>query len=171
MAFQFVKSSSSAHEVEMDIALTLPLDQDGFLRRECSKCEQQFKWHDGPANEDVETEPAPPAYYCPFCGEPAGEDSWWTQEQIAFIEGTAEPAMMRECERERKDTLGSSSSRRSGIRFEFKGGDIPAVPAALTEPDDMQIIASPCHSYEPIKVPDDATGPFHCLICGQKFAV
>jgi hypothetical protein len=47
--------------------------------------------------------------------------------------------------------------------------DIPEVPAALAEPSDMQIIASPCHSYEPVKIPDDAAGPFHYLICGEQF--
>jgi hypothetical protein len=155
----------------MDIQVSIPLDGDGFVRRECPNCKQQFKWHDGPANEEAESKPAPPSYYCPLCGEPAREDSWFTQEQLAFIEGNAAPVMMREFERELKDVFGTSSSRRSGIRFDVKGGDILAVPAALTEPDDMQIIASPCHSYEPVKVPDDATGPFHCLVCGQQFAI
>jgi hypothetical protein len=79
------------------------------------------------------------------------------------------PGVMREFERELKDVFGSS--RRSGIRFEFKGGDIPAAPVALTEPDDMEIVASPCHPHEPVKVPDDMTGPFHCLVCGQEYAV
>jgi hypothetical protein len=170
MALKFEKSSFSAREVGMEISVTMPLDQDGFLRRECPSCQQQFKWHDGPANEQAETEPSPPAYQCPLCGEPAAEDSWWTREQIAFAEGTAMPAMMREFEREMKDAIGPSSHR-SAIQFDFKGGDIPTVPASLTEPDDMQIIVSPCHSYEPVKVPDGATGPFHCLVCGQQFAI
>jgi hypothetical protein len=154
----------------MDLSISLPLDQDGFLRRECPSCDQQFKWHYGPANEEAENESAAYVYYCPFCGEPAGMDSWWTREQAAYVEGAATTGVMRQLQQEFR--AGSrSSSRRSGLRLEFKGGDIPAVPGSLTEPVDMQIIASPCHSYEPVKVPDDATGPFHCLICGQQFAV
>jgi hypothetical protein len=47
----------------------------------------------------------------------------------------------------------------------------PEVPAALAEPSDMQIIASPCHSCEPVKIPDDASGPFPCLICREQFAI
>ena len=27
-----------------NIAITLPVDKDGFLRRECPSCKRQFKW-------------------------------------------------------------------------------------------------------------------------------
>lgn len=49
--------------------------------------------------------------------------------------------------------------------------DTPDEPVALVEPDDMVIVVSPCHAYEPVKVPEAATGPLHCLVCGQPFAV
>ena len=78
----------------------------------------------------------------------------------------AAPAWMREIQRELKEAFGSS--RRSGVRFEANDG-YSEVPAALAQPSDMQIIASPCHSYEPVKIPDDAAGPFHYLICGEQF--
>ena len=65
--------------------------------------------------------------------------------------GVAAPAWMREIQRELKDAFGSS--RRSGIRFEANDADIPEVTAALAEPSDMQIIPSPCHSYEPSRSP------------------
>jgi hypothetical protein len=29
---------------DVSIPMSLPLDGDGFLRRECPKCERQFKW-------------------------------------------------------------------------------------------------------------------------------
>jgi hypothetical protein len=120
-----------------------------------------------PANEEAEAEPSAAVYYCPLCGEPAPSDSdaWLTEEQLAYAMGVAAPTWMREIQRELKDVFGSS--RRSGIRFEANDADIPEVPAPLAEPSDMQIIASPCHSYEPVKIPDDAAGPFHCLICGE----
>lgn len=52
-----------------------------------------------------------------------------------------------------------------------RSDEIPDVPMSLTEPDDMQIVASPCHGYEPVKVPDDTAGPYYCLLCGEPFAV
>lgn len=152
----------------MDIPITLPLDSDGFLRRECPHCEQQFKWHHGPANEEAERCEDPPAYYCPLCSQPAGHDSWWTQEQVAYTEGLATPAAMRYVQ----DELAAAFRGNKNLRFApGTGRDLPDVPASLTEPDDMRIVASPCHGYEPVKVPDDSSGTLYCLLCGTAFAV
>ncbi|MDO8364249.1 MAG: hypothetical protein Q7V88_15260 [Actinomycetota bacterium] len=48
---------------------------------------------------------------------------------------------------------------------------VPGHPDPLKEPDDMVTVASPCHWYEPVKVPAEHTGPLYCLICGTAFAV
>jgi hypothetical protein len=74
-AYRSEKSSSSASQVEMDIRVPIPLDEEGFVRRQCSKCRWEFKWHYGPANEEAEAEPSAAVYYCPLCGEPAPSDS------------------------------------------------------------------------------------------------
>lgn len=47
--------------------------------------------------------------------------------------------------------------------------DLPHVEP-LDEPGDMVIVEPPCHSNEPLKVPDDATRLLHCLICGSQFS-
>jgi hypothetical protein len=52
----------------MDIPITLPLDSDGFLRRECPKCEREFKWHEGPTEDRPQDWNDPPVYWCPLCG-------------------------------------------------------------------------------------------------------
>jgi hypothetical protein len=56
---------------------------------------------------------------------------------------------------------------------EYKRGEEEPADLAdpLVEPDDMNIVTSPCHDYEPVKVPEGHTGPFFCLICGSAFAV
>jgi hypothetical protein len=152
----------------MDVPIQLPLDSDGFLRRECPRCGQQFKWHHGPATEEAEEQPDPSTYYCPLCGESAAADSWWTQEQLGHAQGVAVPAAMRYIQ----DSLKQAFRNNKYVRFEpGNGSDIPDQPSALTEPDDMQIVASPCHAYEPIKIPANHEGPVHCLVCGEPFAI
>ncbi|MDG9694037.1 hypothetical protein ACFW34_29180 [Streptomyces sp. NPDC058848] len=154
----------------MEIPMSLPLDHDGFVRRECPHCINQFKWHDGAANEEAEQQPSPPAYYCPLCGQPAGPDSWWTQEQIDYARGLIAPAAARMVEDELKNAL--KPLRSKYVKVGVKGSvDTPEAPSPLVEPDDMVIVTSPCHSYEPVKVPEDTSGPYHCLVCGQAFAV
>jgi hypothetical protein len=154
----------------MEIQVSLPLDNDGFLRRECPHCMQQFKWHHGPANEEAETAEDPPAYYCPFCGQPAGHDSWFTQAQLDFIDQAAAPAAMQLIEDEFDKAFKGASSKH--VKFDRTGHlDAPDHPDPMTEPDDMVIVVSPCHGYEPVKVPDEHTGPLYCLVCGSAFAV
>lgn len=152
----------------MDVSL--PLDHDGFLRRECPHCVQQFKWHHGPANAEAEQQQPTESYHCPHCGQPAGPDSWWTQEQLDLINGT----ITGQATRMVNDMLGNAfKGMRSNnfVQVTVTKADEPDLPDPLVEPDDMTVIASPCHSWEPVKVPEDATSPFYCLVCGSAFAV
>jgi hypothetical protein len=154
----------------VEISVPLPLDNDGFLRRQCPHCNSQFKWHHGPANEEAEQATSPSAYHCPLCGQPAETDRWNTDEQNEYVEGVATPAVIRHADDLIKDAFKGLNSKYFKVKMTGHL-DTPAEPDALVEPDDMVIVVSPCHAYEPVKVPDDAAGPFRCLVCGQPFAV
>jgi hypothetical protein len=61
---------------EVQLSMSLPLDGDGFLRRECATCEREFKWLPSPdqleegngESRAAATDAQPPdAYYCPYC--------------------------------------------------------------------------------------------------------
>lgn len=154
-------------EIRINIPVELPLDSDGFVRRECPTCEQEFKWF-------LHTESDPDVqgvsqYFCPLCGTPAGVDSWWTQAQIDYGCGSAGP----EIDRAVTDAISHAFKGIQGMTFKPNAGfslDMET-PEPLHEPDDMVIVEPPCHPNEPVKVPEDATGHVHCLICGAEFAV
>jgi hypothetical protein len=149
----------------MEVEIALPLDSDGFLRRECPSCERQFKWFHGQTADRPDHFLDPPLYTCPYCGEAAGHDSWWTKEQLEFAQGTAAgPAMDAMA-----DELARAFRNTPGIRIERSHGHRPDPPMPLVEPDDMTMVASPCHGFEPVKVADDWTEPLYCLVCGQAF--
>lgn len=154
----------------MKIEMKISLDHDGFLRRECPHCVRQFKWHHGPANEEAEQAPAPTAYHCPLCGRPAAVDAWLTREQVEYGKNLLATVATREIKQQLGDSIKTVNSKYLKIEVKFDADELPAL-APLTEPDDMVIVTSPCHSYEPVKVPEDETGPFHCLVCGEAFAV
>ncbi|WP_129978125.1 hypothetical protein [Rhodococcus sp. Q1] len=135
--------------------VSIPPDDDNFLRRECPTCEQQFKWHLGPINDEAAAEPTPDAYYCPLCGVPAGTDQWWTKEQLEYARARAVPDVLAQL------------SNETGLHIDSTFD----VPEAMVEPNDMEIVQSPCHPYEPIKVPTGHGQPIHCLVCGSVFAV
>lgn len=154
-------------EFEVEISIEIPTDSDGFIRRECPTCTRQFKWHDGPANQEAEQHPSPSAYCCPLCGEPADEDSWFTPEQLDIAQQKAMPQIMGMV----NDELDSMFRRMKGFTFQRGSQEVPDESLPLTEPDDMVIVTSPCHSFEPVKVPEDHAGQLHCLVCGTPFAV
>lgn len=133
----------------------IPTDADHFLRRECPTCGQQFKWHLGPVDDQPATEPAPVVYYCPLCGVPANTDQWWTAQQLEYAQARAMPELLAEL------------SNDTGLHIEA-ASDVPAV---MVEPNDMDIVQSPCHPREPIKIPHGYNEPINCLVCGATFAV
>lgn len=148
----------------MSASISVPLDSDGFIRRECPNCEQQFKWRPSTDDDPVERVDQ---YYCPLCGRAAGVDSWWTTEQIEHARAAVMPEAMRAIQDSLKNALRGNKymSYRPGNDL----GDMP-MPEALHEPDDMMIIEPPCHPAEPVKVPEAAAQPFYCLICGDAYA-
>ncbi|HVC07357.1 MAG TPA: hypothetical protein VND98_07235 [Solirubrobacterales bacterium] len=143
--------------------MSVPLDSDGFLRRECPTCEREFKWKQ--AQDDDETTPAPEGgyFFCPYCIVQAPPGSWWTQTQIDAAQATA----FRQVVKPELDKL-SDSAGSSGF-FEVEVSDPePERPQALEEADDMRLVTFGCHPEEPVKVLDDWERPIHCLICGES---
>lgn len=152
----------------MEIPVDMPLDGDGFLRRECPHCEQEFKWHSGPTEDAPEDLAPQPVYWCPLCGQSAPTDQWWTKEQLDYakqsVAGPAFDFVMDEMRSAMRPT-------RSGFfKIEIKPGDRPEVPDPLVEPDDMVMVSPPCHPWEPVKVPEVATPHYYCLLCGAPYA-
>ena len=149
--------------------MSLPLDADGFMRRECPSCEREFKWHHGKTDAAPDDFVFSGVYYCPLCGRPAGEDSWWTPAQLEYqqqiVASKAGQIVADELKKAFKPRRGSL------IKFDVKNTGDADTPDPLVEPDDMVMIAPPCHSWEPVKVPEDAHAPFHCLLCGSAYSV
>lgn len=150
---------------ELSIPVSLPLDADGFLRRECPTCELEFKWFvhsddDGDA-EQVDQ------YFCPLCGSAAGLDSWWTPAQLEYARGAAGP----ELDRVVQDAMNDAFKGIKGISYKPNRDFTLGIesPDPLVEQDDMVIVEPPCHPNEPVKVPEHATKQVHCLVCGSEF--
>lgn len=156
----------SMSDEEFSVTVEIPLDSDGFLRRECPSCEGQFKWfshEDG--SEELEHVSQ---YFCPLCGIGADSDAWWTPEQLTYAQGAAGPELDNAVQAMMKNAFkglkGISYKENRSFTIGIESTDPPS------EPDDMVIVEPPCHPNEPIKVPEEATHAVHCLICGERFA-
>jgi DNA-directed RNA polymerase subunit RPC12/RpoP len=154
---------------EESLRMSVPLDADGFLRRECPTCEREFKWLPSPSGDgenaaDAESLP----YTCPYCGIRAPAESWATKAQVAL----AQSIVMREIVGPQLEELGRQlerTSRQTGGLISFSAHvqrDEPTADPTLTESDDMRRVDFPCHPAEPIKVLEDWAGDVLCLVCG-----
>jgi hypothetical protein len=160
---------------EVQLSMSLPLDGDGFLRRECPTCEREFKWLPSPdtaGDEAViaedEEEEAPESYYCPYCAVTAPPNAWLTKAQVAAMEDIVRRELV-DPELDKLERQIKRLNRRSGglIGIEVRmDRDEPEPVPDLEESDDMRRIDFTCHPTEPVKVLDDWDRSVHCLICG-----
>lgn len=142
---------------EIRLRVELPLDTDGFLRRECEACGREFKWFQTEAGEG---EPEPEEdYFCPYCRNREG--NWLTEDQREYATAKAGEAAAKEL---RSGLEGSSRSRGFGIDITVDG----PTAGPLREPNDMRRVDPSCHPKEPLKVLDGWNGEVHCLICGKR---
>ena len=149
----------------MNASVSFPLDAE-FLRRECPHCERQFKWHHGPTEDRPTDAVDSNIYFCPYCGESAPSDHWWTKGQIEYIQGIG----IGELWRELGDTFRKLEQETRHSMITIKGKiEKSEPPELLHEPPDMVVMQSPCHSWEPIKVDEDWQASLHCLMCGEPF--
>lgn len=142
-------------------SMTVPLDGDGFLRRECPTCEREFKWLPSEGKTASST-PDTAGYYCPYCGLQAKE-GWLTKAQVELARATVVHEVVDPTLADFARKLQSSSSDIFKVTASHERSP---EPPKLSEADDMRRADFPCHPTEPIKVLDDWSGPIHCLICG-----
>jgi endogenous inhibitor of DNA gyrase (YacG/DUF329 family) len=157
--------------MEMEFRMELPLDNEGYLRRQCPRCERIFKWHSDSDAESSGKPESPEVYFCPYCGDPSPTDQWFTDEQVDYIQGLASIEAMRMVERELKPSV-DRLNQKSGSLVSMEV-EVPqtAPPSPLFEPDDMVAVEPPCHPEEPIKVIEGWQGELHCLVCGDRFVL
>jgi hypothetical protein len=151
---------------ERSTEVSVPLDSDGFLRRECPTCEREFKWFNSPEGQG-EAVPVG-GYYCPYCAIQAPSDSWFTKAQMEL----AQNRVMREVVGPELDKMAHDLRRSSHgglISFDMKY-DKPRALDPLVEADDMRRVDFACHPTEPVKVLDDWQGAVQCLICSRSAA-
>ena len=174
---------------EIKINISLPLDDDGFFRRQCPFCcrefkvllekeelddfvlkgidsfmiEQQEKDVDSGMNEYSETE-----FTCPYCEQCAPHDSWWTQEQHdyirVYVENIAAKIINEKLIRPLKREF--SGSRSGPISINFKGEEMKQKePWISPEPNDLEIFNLPCCNRK-LKIQEDWKKEIYCFFCG-----
>lgn len=141
----------------VELSFSIPLDDDGFVRRECPECEREFKWHYSEEN----SEPVPDGgYFCPYCNVQSDANSWFTPAQLELATSVAARELVDPMMEDLADSVSGS-----GLSMKYEPGD--RVDELSDEPNDMRRIDVSCHPKEPLKVLDSWSSGVHCMICGQ----
>ena len=152
---------------EIQIPVAIPLDRDGFMRRECPTCDRELKWR--PTSENEEPAPVPDGgYYCPYCGVQAQPETWLTKAQVNHVQTLLKARVVDPMIDKFGDDLRRIARNSRGTISVQTHRQPTEEPQALTEDDDMRRVDFSCHLSEPVKVLDDWSGPVRCIICGQE---
>ena len=179
---------------EEEIPVSIPLDSERFLRRECPYCCREFKIQmseadlsdlvqrgidsfmleqQGEATRDTDSgrSASDQMFTCPYCGEEATVDSWWTQEQLSYLRVIVQNVMARMLNEHLIRPMRRSFGRSSGgaISISFEGRDMPTAEEWISpEVDDMTVHDLPCCS-DKLKLSETWTGEFRCYYCGFPY--
>jgi hypothetical protein len=152
---------------EVTLGISVPLDSDGFLRRECPTCEGEFKWLPSGEDDSQSTETPDGGYFCPYCAIQAPPDSWLTQAQAELAQNLVSREVVEPMLKDFTRDINRPGRRSRGLLRMSGRYDVPDALDPLTEADGMRRVDFDCHPTEPVKILDDWDGPVHCLICGE----
>ncbi len=170
--------------------VSIPLDDDNFLRRQCPLCLREFKIYveDNELNdlvensvEDFKLEDGKPdkvgeeeeekkeeeLVTCPYCGQEAPKKEWWTEEQLAylniFIENIVSELLNENFIKPLKHTF--NNYKKGPISIKFTGKEIEQkTPWISPETNDMKIFDLPCCNKK-IKIDEDWNKDIFCYYC------
>jgi hypothetical protein len=149
---------------DANIEVSLSIDADAFLSRECPYCKIRFKI----SKEDFEGDRLAAEMFCPYCGQSASRNEFWTTEQAKYFQDVA----MYKIVAPELDALESSLKKldtNSGL-FEIKitmDREDDKVPIAPEELDDMKQSKQSCCDIV-IKIDETWAKGLYCIICGKK---
>jgi len=177
---------------EIKVNLPFPLDDGEFFRRECPFCHKEFKVLlekeelTNLAQKGVdsfmielkeettdldESESSETQFICPYCGQQAPNDTWWTQEQRAYVDIVAKNNIAKIVNenliRPLKKTFQRPSFNMVSIRFEDKGME-QQEPWISPEVNDMEIFDLPCCQRK-IKIEENWQKTIYCFFCGFHY--
>lgn len=147
-----------------DLEIHLPLDSEGYLLRACPNCQKEFKLH-ALNDKHAKTQAVElSSYHCPLCGTCEEADSFFTSEQLEYIDDIV------------SGELGDHAIEVFARTADAFDGSLITTPSLEEvtlpplEPDDMKETSSPCHSVYNLKV-QSATehDSLFCLACGSTY--
>jgi hypothetical protein len=125
---------------EIEMQISIPTDEDGFVGRECPDCEQVFRMQaddHGALPDDVEL-------WCVYCGRHAGKSEFLTQQQLNRIKRAAgdigEQILGQALDHVLRPLARQRPRSRSGLSIQVSYRSKPFYPQPLPGIDEERLI-------------------------------
>lgn len=119
----------------VSFSVSIPIDEDGYLGRECPKCEQHFRIN----ADDYEALPEETSLWCCYCGHQNDHSDFLTRQQLERIRRPAIDYANQLVDETFQKSFGRTHrSRRSGLSISYRSK--PFFPAPLPGIDEERMI-------------------------------
>lgn len=147
---------------DISVEASIPLDDDGFLRRQCHGCGREFKI-------PVEDGEVADLNYCPYCRADDDEHDWHTDEQLEYYQQLLMNALMPELGAELKK-MAHDLEKSSGGLLTAKV-DVPDEEDAFIRPEGPDMKLATCPQCEAaFKIEQYWLEDVTCISCGDAFS-
>jgi hypothetical protein len=119
----------------VSFSVSIPVDEDGYLGRECPQCEQHYRIY----ADDYEALPDGINLWCTYCGHHAEHSEFFTQQQLARLKRPAfdyAQQLIDETFRSAFSRMGRSQSSAVSVSYRSK----PFFPDPLPGIDEERMI-------------------------------
>ncbi len=140
----------------MNITVSIPTDEDGFISQVCLSCRRRFKVKFGEGSDK-------PVGFCPYCAKQG--DDWFTESQHAYFVSAVNERVVGPMLDDFASRINRMNRSRGLVRVGAEITHDPPAPEPIEPEEDWPIVTFSCCD-EPIKH-DGNQEVLHCIICGQ----
>ena len=118
----------------ISFSVSIPVDEDGYLGRECPRCEQHFRID----ADDYEALPDDVELWCTYCGQHSEHSDFLTQQQLERVTRPAVDYTQQLLDETLRRSLSTRLSRGSLVSISYRSK--PFFPAPLPGIDEERMI-------------------------------
>lgn len=144
----------------MDLNISIPLDDDGFIEMECDYCKNRFMLHNSVYSDEANL-----YFFCPVCGLPNSINTFYCPEVLEAVHQKAENYLQEEIQRKFSSTM-RRFNKKGPIKLSLNTPK-RTPEKVLYKPINEYVLSHQCCCNIDVKVRDfDNQIGIYCPICG-----
>ena len=144
----------------IELQMSIPLDEDGFVEMECDYCKNRFMLHESVYSDDQNLH-----FFCPICGLPNDINTFYCPEVLELARQKAVNYMNEEIQRQLGPTL-KKFNKNGLIKMSLKTPKREPEKELFTPANEYILYHQDCCDVNVKALELDARIGIYCPICG-----